>query len=466
MCAAIFCALLFADLPGPCPVSREDVGGVNGICRGVKRPRVYRVQHRTVLLGSSLPSCKRPSAVTTTLLHISVFLFFSGSVIFFFTVYQTIATIVSIALGIFGLEYLILAILPCVVHRSPYRTPLSTVCWYLWHTILISGTLFLRGLLTQLHSSFVPHNLGDVTSSRQRILTQLLETIETSTGKYRGRLKYSFRGVDAHVRVNLKAITWLFNLPALAEIVKGLISRIPGVTIVQLMNGPEDSGWVICRGHLLTLLRGCAPGPAGLDEITRRHWLLTYLNAVLDIVKPSSVRGGPSLSESVVGDVRTNFANIGLMRELWADTDPSIRLISRSICALLARRLLRKPQLEQSELAWLQDVIGKPPLANTTYDALNNLPTLDSMNLDAYICGVLFGQTDDLPIDQATPFMKTLTILSSGGSTPEIVALEGGITAFIQRADEQNNCLREVVGRLCRIYDRHQERRTLIISTG
>jgi len=316
----------------------------------------------------------------------------------------------------------------------------------------------------------VPHNLGDATSSRQRILTQLLETIENSTGKYRKCLKYSFRrgivhaALEAHVRVDLKAIAWLFKLPVLAEKVEGLISRIPGVTIVQLMNGPEESGWVICHDHLLALLRGCAPGTAGLDEITRRHRLLTYLNAVLDIVKPSSVRGGLSPSESVVGDVRTNFANIGLMRELWADTDPSIRLISRSICALLARPLLRKPQLEQSELAWLQDVIGKPP--NTIYNALNNLPTLDSMNLDAYIYGVLSGQTDDLPIDQATSFMEALTILSSGGRTSEIVALEGGIAAFIQRADEQNNCLREVVRRLRRIYDHHQEKWTLIISTG
>ena len=398
-----------------------------------------------------------------TLLHISVFLFFSGLVIFFFTVYKTIAIVLSIALGIFGLVYLMLTILPCIDHRCPYRTPFSAVCLYLWHTIFVSITLCLRGLLKQLHYCFVPYNLGEVTSSRQRILTQLLETIENTTVKYRKYLKYGFWGgiiqaaLDAPVMVDLKAITWLFKLPVLAEKskVQGLISRIPGATIAQLMDGPAESGRVIFRDHLLTLLRSCTPGTAGLDETTRRRRLLICLNAVLNIVKPSSVRGGVSPTESVLSDVRTNFANIGLMRGLWADTDPSIRLVSRSICALLARRVLRKPQLEQSELAWLQDVIGKP--SNTIYNALNNLPTLDSMNLDAYIYDVLSRQTDDLPIIQATSFVETLSILSSGGRTSEFVfhrlTLEGGITAFIQRADGQDNRLREVVGKLRRIYD-------------
>jgi len=401
--------------------------------------------------------------VPPTLLHISVFLFFSGLVIFFFTVYKTIAIVVSIALGIFGLVYLMLTILPCIDHRCPYRTPFSAVCWYLWHTILVSVTLCLRGFLRQLHYCFVPYNLGEVSTSRQRILTRLLETVDSSTSKYGKYLKHGFRGgivqaaLDAPVKVDLKAINWLFKVPMLAEKskVQGLISRIPGVTIAQLMSGPVESGRVIFRDYLLTLLRSCAPGTAGLDEVTRRRRLLICLNAVLNIVKPSSVRGGDSPSESVLSDIRTNFANIGFMRGLWTDTDPSIRLVSRSICALLARRLLRKFPLEQSELAWLQDVIGKP--SNTIYNALNNLPTLDSMNLDAYIYGVLSRQSDELPINQATTFVETLTILSDGGRTSEIVfhrlTLEGGITAFIQRADEQDNRLREVVGKLRRICD-------------
>ena len=401
--------------------------------------------------------------IPPTLLHVSVFLFFSGLVIFFFTVYKTIAIVLSIALGIFGLVYLMLTILPCIDHRCPYRTPFSAVCWYLWHTVLISVTLCLRGLLRQLHYFLVPLNLGEVSTSRQRTLTWLLGTVESSVVKYGKYLKHGFRGGIAQaaqrapVTVDLKAINWLFKVPMLAEKskVQGLISRIPSVTITHLMSGPVESGRVIFRDYLLTLLRSCAPGSAGLDEVTRRRRLLICLNAILNIVKPSSVHGGVSPSESVLTDIRTNFANIGFMRGLWTDNDPSIRLVSRSICALLARRLLRKSPLEQAELAWLQDVIGQP--SNTIYNSLNNLPIVDSMNLDAYIYGVLSRQTDDLPMNQATSFEETLTILSDGGRTSEIIfqrlTLERGLTAFIQRADDQDSRHREVVGILRSIYD-------------
>jgi len=396
-----------------------------------------------------------------TLLHISVFLFFAGLIIFFFTVNKTVAIVLSIILAIFALAYLILTILPCIDYHCPYRTPLSSVCWYPWQTFLFFVTSCLRGLLRQLHGCLVPYNLGEVTSTRQRILTQWLQTIEDCAGKHGWRLKYGFRrsivqeALEAPPIVDLKAITWLFKLPGLAESskIEEFVARIPGVTIVQLMSAPVESGKVVFREHLLTLLRSCAPGTVGLDEVTRRRRLLVCLDAIHHIVKASSVVYGVSPSESVLSDVRTNFANIGFMRALWADSDPSIRLVSRSICALLARHLLRKYPLEEPELAWLQDVIGKP--SNTIFNSLDNLSTVDSMNLDAYVYGVLSPQTDDLPIRQATSFAETVTILTSTGS--EVVfhrfSVEGGISSLLRRADEQDTCLREVAGKLHRIYD-------------
>jgi Family of unknown function (DUF6535) len=387
-----------------------------------------------------------------TLLHISVFLFFSGQVIFFFTVYETVAIILSASLTPFAVVYVILTILPCIDHRCPYHTPMSSVCWYLWHASLLYVTLCIRGLLRLLHSCLVPYNLGDVTSSRQRILTQWLQTIGDSVKKHRQCMKYGFRrgivqgALEAPETVDLKAITWLFKLPGLAEKrkIQEFVSHIPGVTIVQLMSAPVESGKVIFRDHLLSLLQSCAPGTVGLDEDTRRHRLLVCLDAIHHIAKASSVPHGDPPPESVLSDVRINFANIGLMRRLWTDSDPSIRLVSRSICALLARQLLRRHRLEQSELAWLQDVIGEP--SNTIFNSLGNLPTVDYMNLDAYVYGVLSRQTGELPVKQAAFFSETVTMLTSTGSVR--------ISALLRRADEQNNRLRQVVGQLRRIYPR------------
>ena len=414
-----------------------------------------------LFFGAHKYGIKNAVELTPMLLHLSIFLFFAGLVMFFFIVYKTIAIVLTISLGLFGVVYLVLTILPCIDNRCPYRTPLSNVWWYLWHTFLSSSTLCLRWILGMLHGCLVPYNLGDVTSPRQRILTRWLQTVDDSSKKYVRHLKDGFGrsivqgALDAPVLVDLKALTWLFNRPGLAENrrFQEFVTNIPGDTIIQLMSGPVESGRIVFRDHLLALLRSCASGTVGLDEDTRRQRLIVCLNAIHHIAKASTPLYRVSPSESVLSEVRTNFANIRIMRPLWANTDPSIRIVSRSICALLARHLLRKYPLEESELAWLQNVMGKP--SNTIFNSLANLTTVDSMNLDAYVYGVLSRQTDDLSIKQATSFMATLTILTNTGSDIAFrrSVAEGGISALAQRADEQDNRLREVVGPLRRIFE-------------
>jgi hypothetical protein len=144
---------------------------------------------------------------------------------------------------------------------------------------------------------------------------------------------------------------------------------------------------------------------------------------------------------------------MGLMRALWADTGPAIRLVSRSIYALLARHLLRKDPLEESELAWLQDVMGKP--SNTIHNSLHDLAKADAMNLDSYVYGVLSHDADDLPVKEATIFLDTLAILACAGDqvTFRRDVLEQGISSLMRRAEEEDCRLLEVVGKLCKIYE-------------
>jgi len=102
------------------------------------------------------------------------------------------------------------------------------------------------------------------------------------------------------------------------------------------------------------------------------------------------------------------------MRALWDDPDPSIRVTARSICALLARHFLRQYPPGEPELAWLQDVMGQS--SNEIYNRFNNTPTLDNMNVDAFVYGVLSNHTDNLPPTQANLFVETLMILMRVGS--------------------------------------------------
>jgi hypothetical protein len=128
----------------------------------------------------------------------------------------------------------------------------------------------------------------------------------------------------------------------------------------------------------------------------------------------------PPLPEYLLSNVRIHFANIGLMRALWADTNPAIRVTARSVCALLAKRLVRKDPLEQPELAWLGNVIAKP--SNTIYDQLkrDDFAALDNMNIDAFVCmwpPFTPHQTEDLPSMQETAFADThIAILMNSGT--------------------------------------------------
>jgi len=171
----------------------------------------------------------------------------------------------------------------------------------------------------------------------------------------------------------------------------------------------------------------------------RKHRFSVCLDAVHHIARASIVPNyGISLTPSLLNDVRINFANINLMRALWADKNPAIRVSARSICALLAKYLLCKnplERLEESELTWLGEVMGRPP-SQAVYNQLNNLAATESRNIDSFVYGVLSYQTEDLPIIQATTFADTLAILMTSGSQN---ALRGG--AF---ADQLSSLIRRI----------------------
>jgi hypothetical protein len=87
---------------------------------------------------------------------------------------------------------------------------------------------------------------------------------------------------------------------------------------------------------------------------------------------------------------------------------PDFRFISRSICALIAKQVLRTGQLEETEprLRWLQEVTGET--SNTIFNA--SIATQDRINFKSFVYAVpsSSNQAGDLPTD---PFKETLAIL-------------------------------------------------------
>jgi hypothetical protein len=399
----------------------------------------------------------RAFEASALLLHLSVLFFFTGLVIFFFTIFKAVAIVVAIFVGLFGFVYLLMTILPCLDYRCPYVTPMSGIWWYCWHTSLCFCSLSTRWLVKQLHGILVPYGPGRVTSSIQKILIDGWDLLDNSVKKHEKRLKDGIRGtilwraIDASVSVDPKTLTWLLNGPPLADKnkVQEFLASIPGYIIVQLIKGPVRYEKIFTQ-YLSTLMRSCITSSIGLDEAIRKRRLIVCLNTIHHIARAfSSVPDGVDLPEVFLEDVRINFANIYLMRPLWAEEDHAIRVTSRSICALLARHITH--QAGSTQLTWLEEVLGQP--STTIYSALGGpAPGIDNMNIDSFAYDALsYAGTADLPDEAAVTLVDTLAILLKAGDITSLkkTELQQGISDLVQRAE--NNNRRDVADRLRRI---------------
>jgi hypothetical protein len=205
-----------------------------------------------------------------------------------------------------------------------------------------------------------------------------------------------------------KIVGRLFNLLALGEKSKlrKFAASIPRDRVLELIPLIDSkSGKIVLQEPLRILLQSCVADTHvdGPDEEARKRSLLVCLDAIHYIAKAPSV---PNLDF-----VRANFANVGLMRALWDDSDTAIRFTSRSICALLAKKVVKEEQLEESQLRWLHDITGRA--SGAIYDA--DAVTRNRMNLQSFVYGVLSDQEGDPLTEDATSFKETLAILLDVG---------------------------------------------------
>ncbi|KAH9989261.1 hypothetical protein BJV77DRAFT_948700, partial [Russula vinacea] len=78
-----------------------------------------------LFLGTETYRVQALSQLAFSLLHLSVYFFFAGLVIVFQTINKNVAIAAEVVVGVFGLAYIALSILPCLDVRCPYRTPMS-----------------------------------------------------------------------------------------------------------------------------------------------------------------------------------------------------------------------------------------------------------------------------------------------------------------------------------------------------
>ena len=85
------------------------------------------------------------------LLHIAVFLFFAGLVVFLCTINHTVFSILLWYIGFCVALYLYITLLPIFRHDSPYYTPLTTVAWFCATGISWLVLRILKAVASELH---------------------------------------------------------------------------------------------------------------------------------------------------------------------------------------------------------------------------------------------------------------------------------------------------------------------------
>jgi len=354
----------------------------------------HRARVRSLLLfGARLYKIPLIVEILPTLLHLSVFFFFGGLVLTFHTIHKKVAIAVDVAVGVSGLAYIAMSILPCLDVKCPYRTPISQILWYSYHAFLSFAALCLHRVIRVLLTPTL------VLSRRQRWFASSGFAASDHRQYFTEGLEKSivYRAVDMQRSGDHRRVTWLFNQLALGDRSKFLkfAASIPRLRIPDLILPTE-----LPLVSLLVLLRSCVVGTySSADQDVRKRALLVCLHAIRHIAKASTL---PDLDF-----MQAHLANTDHMGALWSKDDSSIRTTSRSICALVARKVIRKIRLEDADLPWLQQVFGKSP--GVILEASNTVR--DQMNFKAFVTGVLPHPQSKLSTEDTAIFKETLTIL-------------------------------------------------------
>ena len=253
----------------------------------------HRARVRSLLLaGTMLYKIPLIVEVLPTLLHLSVFLFLGGLVITFHTINKTVAIAVDVAVGISGLAYVALSILPCLDVKCPYRTPISKILWYPCHAFLSLAALCLHrctlGLHRLLNQPVLPREQG--------VLLRWLQSCEFYVSNHWRFLVDGLEKSIVHRAVEVLRdgdrgrVTWLFDQLALGDQHKFLkfAASIPRHQIPELILSIES---VSFTESLLVLFRSCVASrrTAFPNADVHDRPLLVCLHAIRHIIKSKAL---------------------------------------------------------------------------------------------------------------------------------------------------------------------------------
>ena len=161
------------------------------------------------------------------LLHLSLFLFFGGLVIYLFNVDQEVFMCVVWWICLFTMVYGLITLLPLIRHNSPYYAPLSPPAWFLYSSILHVTFSVL---------SFITYRYGSY---------EIWDRCDRLRGRYRGWMlggveKAVKEGASERSEIDGSILGWTISALGDDDSLEKFFAAIPGLFNSKLVHLQTD----------------------------------------------------------------------------------------------------------------------------------------------------------------------------------------------------------------------------------
>ena len=168
-----------------------------------------------------------------TLLHLSVFLFFGGLVIFLFNIDHAVFGSVILWFGLFSIMYGLITMMPIVRHDSPYYAPLSRSAWFLYTSL---NYVFFKVLASKYRRSGAFESWLRFSTLKERYHGWMLGGVEKAAEE-----TVSERSSEIDIRI----FDWTIGVLEEDDSLEKFLEAIPGFFRSKLVNHlegdlPED----------------------------------------------------------------------------------------------------------------------------------------------------------------------------------------------------------------------------------
>ena len=365
-----------------------------------------------------------------TLLHISVFLFFTGLVDFFISINTTVAHVTLGCVVLFALAYGILTILPSLRFNCPYRTPLSGITWRLSHGSVYGIFQVIGGIEGHIHDFLL--TLWRLTHRQARGTlspTRWRDALDNRVVKHRRWLSDGLgksverSATDAPPTVDAHALEWTLTALDEDKEIEDFAARVPGFFDSKAVPDPASAILPLMSDHPTTdpilgsrlsdLLKTCIPGTSPLTEEKRKRRLRVCLKSLWCCGKAYNEQRE---SDPLPSYFRVVFASPEMTHRIQSEQDLAARVIGSCFGALVAKKLSadiesRRVQIGDGILACLSAILNAE-----SREVMSLLGEPGAIELASIISFLLVDAdtlvADAMPLDVLDVFKQTLQILS------------------------------------------------------